>query len=272
LAAGKPAAGQHAHSSSLLFCRTQQLHGAYCLAAGLPAVGLRPWASCRCAPPTVAGKSGSGSARCGGDRHMLAGVRLPLSRASPRTTLRGVEAASNLPSSGVITCRRAPPTVAGESENASAWCGGGRQAPTTSSVQVWMFAGACLPLSRASPGTAPRCVAAAGERPTLFGPGVDEFVGVPPSVPCGSTRALAKRSGRKPSSDPSRQMTSLLLEGVIKNMLPLSPSLICSTPRYKDRAKALPSPCRVSSLGLADDDYAAASFTSLEASLKSSVP
>ena len=182
----------------------------------MPALGLRPWASCRCASPTVAGESGNGSARCGGDRHMLAGARLPLSRASLRTAPRSVEATSNLPSSGVIACRRAPPTVAGESGNGSAWYGGGRQGPTSSGVQAWMTAGACLTLLRASPRTAPRCVAAAGKRPTLFGPGVDEFVGVPPSIPCGSTRALTKCSGRKPSSDPSGPVTSLFPEGVLE--------------------------------------------------------
>ena len=127
-----------------LFCRNQQQHGAFCLAAGLPAVGLRPWASCRCAPPTVAGESGNGSARCGGDRHILAGVRLPLSSVGPRTATHGVEAANNLPSSGVTACRRAPPTVAGESGNGSAWCGDGRQGPTTFGVRAWMTAGACL--------------------------------------------------------------------------------------------------------------------------------
>ena len=79
-----------------------------------------------------------------------------------------------------------------------------------------MIVGACLALLRASPETAPFCVAAAGKRPTLFGPGVDEFVDVPLSVPYGSTRALAKRFGRKPSSDPSGLVTSLLLEGVIE--------------------------------------------------------
>ena len=79
-----------------------------------------------------------------------------------------------------------------------------------------MTAGACLTLLRASPGTAPRCVVAAGKHPTLFGPGVDEFVGVPPSIPCGSTRALTKCSGRKPSSDPSGPVMSLLPEGVIE--------------------------------------------------------
>jgi len=128
---------------------------------------------------------------------------------------RGVEAAKNLPSSGILACLRAP-TVAGESENGSAWCGGGRQAPTTSGVHTWMIAGACLPLLRVSPRTAPHCVAAAGKHPTLFGPGVDKFVGVPPSIPCGSTRALAKRSGRKPSSDSRGPVTSLLLEGAIE--------------------------------------------------------
>jgi len=142
----------------------------------------------------------------------------------------------------------APPTIVGGSENGYAWSGGGQQPPF-----IWCYclsarASHCrgrvrerlrmvwrrparphylrrpgvddcwcvLILLRASLGTALRWVAAAGKRPTLFGPSVDEFVGVPPSIHCGSTRALAKRSGRKPSSHPSGPVTSLLSEGVIE--------------------------------------------------------
>jgi hypothetical protein len=48
-----------------------------------------------------------------------------------------------------------------------------------------------------------------------------------------------------------------------------SPESTRSSPRHKARAKALSSPCGVTSFCLADDNYIAASFTSVEASLKS---
>ena len=53
----------------------------------------------------------------------------------------------------------APPTIAGEFENGSAQCGGDQQPPF-----IWCYSlSARLPLSRASPGTALRGVAAAGK-------------------------------------------------------------------------------------------------------------
>jgi hypothetical protein len=61
-----------------------------------------------------------------------------------------------------------------------------------------------------------------------------------------------------------------LLEGVIEESLIAISCSTCSIPSHKARAKALPIPCGVTSSCLANDDYIAASFTSLEASLNSS--
>jgi hypothetical protein len=78
------------------------------------------------------GRVPNGSARRGGDQHPLR------------------------PS--IDDCRCVPPTIAGESENGSTRCDGDRQPPSL--VQARILAGARLPPSRASPGTAPRGVAA----------------------------------------------------------------------------------------------------------------
>jgi hypothetical protein len=90
----------------------------------------------RCAPPTDAGESVNCCARRGGGRH-------------PSFLHPGVDA-----------CQCAPSIVVGESENGSARHGGGRH-HLPPPVQAWMLAGACLLPSRASPGMAPRGVAAA---------------------------------------------------------------------------------------------------------------
>jgi hypothetical protein len=70
---------------------------------------------------------------CGGGRHppprTLAGVRLPSSRASPETALRGVKATGPPLSSGMKACRCVPPTIAGEYGNGFTRCGGGRHPP-----------------------------------------------------------------------------------------------------------------------------------------------
>jgi len=79
----------------------------------------------------LTGESGNGSVRCGGDRllpssrRLLAGARLPPSRASPGVAPRGVAVTGTF---GDL-CWRAPPTAAGESGRGSARCGGGRHPP-----------------------------------------------------------------------------------------------------------------------------------------------
>jgi hypothetical protein len=81
-----------------------------------------------CVPPTVTGKFGNGSVRCGSGRHLPlplvqvrihANARFPPSQPSPRTAPRGVAAAG------------------------------------TPFVQAWTLVGARLPLSRVSLETAP---------------------------------------------------------------------------------------------------------------------
>jgi hypothetical protein len=97
----------------------------------------RPWASCRCVPPTVTGESRNGSSRCGGGRHTLAGACLPPSWASLGTAPHGVAAAGN----PVTACWCAPPTVVGEYRIGSTQCGGGRQAP----LRLGMDVSRCMP-------------------------------------------------------------------------------------------------------------------------------
>jgi len=126
---------------------------------------------CWCASH-LTGESGNGSVRCGGDRllpssgRLLAGARLPSSRASPGVAPRGVAATGT--SRDLCWC--APPTAAGESRRGSARCGGGRHPlcsgenafaylPSSRASPEWLraerrrstFVGALLPSSRASP-------------------------------------------------------------------------------------------------------------------------
>ncbi|KXG34257.1 uncharacterized protein LOC110433183 [Sorghum bicolor] len=96
----------------------------------------------------LTGESSNGSVWCGGDRllpssgRLLAGARLPPSRASPDVAPRGVAATGTFGD----PCRRAPPTAAGESGSGSARCGGGRHP-----LCLGENAFACLRSSRASP-------------------------------------------------------------------------------------------------------------------------
>ena len=59
----------------------------------------------------------------------VAGARLPLLRVSPATAPRSVAANNDPLCLSMMSCRCAPPTIAGESGNGSVRCGGGWQAP-----------------------------------------------------------------------------------------------------------------------------------------------
>ena len=86
---------------------------------------------CWRAPPTAAGESRRGSARCGGGRYLCSGENalacLPSSRASPKW-LRVERRRSTFAGA------RLPPSRA--STKGSAWCGGGRL-PRQSRVGLW---------------------------------------------------------------------------------------------------------------------------------------
>jgi hypothetical protein len=93
--------------------------------------------TCRCTPPTVAGESGYCSARCGGGRHPHASrrgrlsVRASYQRGRVREWLRAVR---GWPAPLLSPSRRGrfvvrASTVAGESGNGFARCGGGRHPP-----------------------------------------------------------------------------------------------------------------------------------------------
>jgi hypothetical protein len=129
LAAGKLAAGQHAHSSSLFFVGTNS--------STVRFVWPR---ACR---------------RWGCVRGHRAGARLPLLRASPGTAPHGVAA--------TVTCWLV--RASHYRGRVREWLHAVWRRPATSLHLVLSLGGARLPLSRASPGTAPRGVAAAGKAP-----------------------------------------------------------------------------------------------------------
>jgi hypothetical protein len=264
--------------------------------------------ACPCVPPTSAGESEYGSARCGGGRQLaplpvqtwtLAGARLPPTRASPLMAPHGV-AAVGVTRPDVDACRCMPPTNAGESENGSTRCGNDwhplrpgadtcRCAPPTNTgefrngstrsarrpapplFQAWMFAGARVPPSRASPGTTPCGVAAA---PPLSVQ-VRALAGarLPPLrvSPVTASHVVAAADTPLP---PSRRERLLVRASHCRRGESGNGSARCggdrppplhrgvATLRHKARVKALPSSC------LADDDYILASFTSLKASSK----
>jgi hypothetical protein len=128
----------------------------------------------RCAPLTITGESRNGSTWCGSDRHPLPLRRgsLPVHASHRCGRLRAL---SLRPS--VDACRCAPPIVAGESTNGSAWCGGDRH-PTF--LQARMHAGEHLPPSRASPEMTLRGVVAADTPP--IHPGAATCWCAPPTI------------------------------------------------------------------------------------------
>ena len=79
----------------------------------------------------------------------LVGVHLPPPWVSLETTPHGLAVVSNTLHSGMEACGCVPPTIAGETENGSAWCGSGQH---HHSVQVWTLVVMCLPPSWVSLG------------------------------------------------------------------------------------------------------------------------
>jgi hypothetical protein len=106
---------------------------------------------------------------------------------------------------------------------------------------AWTIVDACLSLSLASPGTAPRGVAAAGTSPSPSKRGhLPVYVFLCFERVNGS---IGKGSRRKLCSDQSGPVTRIsFLKASLKNLLRPSPGSTRSTPRHKARAKAFPSP------------------------------